>query len=307
VFAPCGPSTPFYPRVHSFQFSGLLTSLALGLGSGGGEGLGALQPRVGEVRVLKTTETAIYLEALVNLTNPTPYSAQIPYLTVHVAKNNTIVGDATIRDVNITTGNNTDILVSAIWSPADGGPKARKVGVDLISQYLSGFNTTVDIQLHKDSIPTAPIVGEALSKLKLSVAAPHLDLPSDGDDQVDKEHFIRAATFHFFSSTATFTLVSPFKHDTLYLDWVNATAYYNHTSPVGHIESDDPFPAPPGANETPRLPVEWSVGSVGYEAVRKALGGQLKLDARADVTVRLDKFRETVWYVGKGIGAHIKP
>jgi hypothetical protein len=259
------------------------------------------------VRVLKTTPTAIYLEALVNLTNPTPYTAQIPYLTVHVSKNDTIIGDATVMNVNVTRGSNTDILVSAIWNPGDGGLAARKVGVDLISQYLSGFNTTIDIWAHKDSIPTAPMIGEALSKLRIGVSVPHLDLPSDGNDPNSSGRFIRDATFHFFSSTATFTLVSPFKHDTLYLDWVNATAYYNHTSPVGHIESDEPFPAPPGANPTPRLPVEWSVDSVGYDAVKKALGGQLKLDAKADVTVRLDKFRETVWYVGKGIGAHIRP
>ena len=51
---------------------------------------------------------------------------------------------------------------------------------------------------------------------------------------------------------------------------------------------------------TPRLPVDWSLGSVGYEAVKKALGGTLKLAAEADISVRLGKFRETVWFKGKG-------
>jgi hypothetical protein len=206
--------------------------------------------------------------------------------------------------LNLTLGNNTNLLVSATWDPSMGtGKNAAQISRDIISQYLSGYNVTVDLRTHRDSIPRAPVLGEALSKLNISVAAPKLSLPGDEDQ---KEHFIRDAIFHVFSSTATFTLVSPLEHNTIYIDYVNATAYYNHTEPVGRIEHDEPIEAPPGASQTPKLPVNWSVGSVGYDAVRKALGGQLKLDARAEVTVRLGAWKQHVWYVGKGIGASIK-
>ncbi|SPO05654.1 uncharacterized protein DNG_08341 [Cephalotrichum gorgonifer] len=264
-----------------------------------------LRPRVDNLRVLKTTETAIHIEAMVNITNPTPYSATIPYFTAHVVKNGTIIGDATVKNVRITTGTIENLLISIIWEPARFGEEGRKIGVDLVSGFLSDQNITLTAKAHESSIPSVPILGRALSNFDFEVSAPKLNLPSDDPD--DKGRFIRDATFHLFSSTATFILVSPFRHDTLLLEWVNATAYYNHTEPVGHIDYYEPFAVRPGGTRTPRLPVDWSMGSIGYGAVRRALGGELKLDARADVTIRIGSYRETLWYVGQGIGAAIRP
>jgi len=54
------------------------------------------------------------------------------------------------------------------------------------------------------------------------------------------------------------------------------------------------------------LPVDWSPDSVGYDKLKNALGGGLKLDAEADVIVRLENFREKVWYKGGGIRGHVR-
>lgn len=109
---------------------------------------------------------------------------------------------------------------------------------------------------------------------------------------------------HLLSSTAIFTLESPLTTTTLYLTSINATAMY-HQSTVGKIVYDLPFAVPPGISETPRLPVDWSLGSVGYEAVRKALGGQLRLNATATIGVRIGEWEEQIWFIGHGIGAKV--
>lgn len=262
-----------------------------------------LSPHVSDVRIIRSSSKGIELEALVNITNPTDYTATIPYININIAKNGSILGSATATNLNITKGNNTNLFVTSAWSPSAAGEDGAKIGSELLSQYLSGYNVTVDVQAHRDSIPRAPLLGEALSKIDLTVPAPQLEFPDEGD--AGSNHFIKDATFHVFSSTATFTLLSPLKYNTIYVEKVNATAYYNHTEPIGRIEYDIPFAAFPGATETPRLPVAWSIGSVGYDAVKKALGGVLKLDAAANVTVRIGNWRQTVWYTGKGIGAHI--
>jgi hypothetical protein len=256
--------------------------------------------------ILETTASSIELEALVNITNPTPYSAYIPYIGVHILTNNTLVGEVTAKHMNITPGKNTNLIVKALWKPAWSGDIGVERGRDLISGYLSGFNTSVTVRTHRMSIPALPDLGSALSRLNLTIAAPHLSLPGGGGDEDERAHFIRDATFHILSSTAQFTLVSPFTHNVLYVDHVNATAYYNHTEPVGQIEYDFPIACPPGSSQTPRLPVDWSLGSGGYEKLRNALGGKLKLDANATVGVRLGAWTETVWYVGKGIGASVR-
>jgi hypothetical protein len=180
----------------------------------------------------------------------------------------------------------------------------------LLSQYISGFNTTLTFATHQGSIPHQPRLGKALSKFAITIPTPRLSTPDTdrGDDDYeddDKPHFIRDATFHLLSSTAQFTLISPLQHNTIYIETINATAYYNHTEPVGRMEYDLPFQVPPGDSQTPKLPVDWSVGSVGYESLKKALGGTLKLDGRGTFGVRLGQWTETIWYIGTGIGATI--
>lgn len=267
--------------------------------------IGGLKPKVGSIDIVDTTPSSVTLQARVNVTNPTPYTARIPAINIHILCNDTLVGEAMAEDLDVVAGHNTNLLVRARWAPSQGGEQGSKIGRDFISQYLSGFNTSISLRAHRDSIPTQPLIGEALSRFNFTVSTPRPSLPGDDEDG-QRTRFIRDATFHVFSSTATFTLVSPLQHNTLFIDRINATAFYNHTEPVGHIQYDFPFAAPPGASQTPRLPVDWSLDSVGYDKLRQALGGSLKLDAFAIVDVRLGTWTETVWYVGRGIGAGIK-
>jgi hypothetical protein len=274
--------------------------------------MGSAAPKVGDVEITDTTPTSVSLRASVNITNPTPYSAHIPFINIHIESNGTLVGEARAENIGIIPGNNTALKVSATWNPSMGGKKGVQRGRDLLSEYLSGYNTSVTIRTHRGTIPSLPLLGEALSRLNISVPAPRLRLPGgngDGDsdnDDDEQARFIRDATFHVLSSSATFTLVSPLLHNTIFIDSVDATALYNHTEPIGRIQYDLPLAVPPGASQTPKLPVEWSMDSVGYDKLMEALGGRMKLDARAVVGVRLGRWTEWVWYMGRGIGAGVR-
>ncbi len=172
------------------------------------------------------------------------------------------------------------------------------------------------MQAHNHTIPSQPALGHLLSQFPITVPSPHMkpshppsdpSTPDDDDDDNDdgKTHFIHSTTMHILSSTALFTLLSPFATTTLYLTSLNATAYYE-SHQAGKILYDLPFAVPPGLSQSPRLPVEWSIGGLGYEAIRKALGGSLKLSAFANVGVRIGEWREKVWFRGEGIGANIR-
>ena len=110
---------------------------------------------------------------------------------------------------------------------------------------------------------------------------------------------------HLLTSTAVFTLSSPLITTTLYITYLNATAYHEG-NPAGKILYELPFAVPPGVSDTPGFPVDWSLGSVGYDAIRKALGGQLKLSAMADVSVRIGRWNQKIWFKGKAIGANVR-
>lgn len=110
---------------------------------------------------------------------------------------------------------------------------------------------------------------------------------------------------HLISSTANFILTSPLTHTTIHLTHINATAFY-HADAVGQICYDGDLEVPPGESETPKLPIEWSPGSVGYDAIKSALGGTLRLKAIAHVGVRIGQFQERIWYRGRSIGAKVR-
>jgi hypothetical protein len=176
---------------------------------------------------------------------------------------------------------------------------------------LSGFNTTITVQAHEQSVPAAPYIGRLLSRFPIERAMPHMSGPKEpsdgnGDPEDDgKTHFIRGTTMHLITSTAVFTLASPFRSTTMFITSMDATAYYEGHE-AGKIDYDLPFAVPPGISESPRLPVDWSFGSIGYEAIRKALGGQLKLSAFAYVGVRIGEWRENIWFQGGKIGANVR-
>ncbi|PVI07803.1 hypothetical protein DM02DRAFT_511722 [Periconia macrospinosa] len=279
-------------------------------------------PKIGNLSIIDTSPTSLILQAHANITNPTNYSATVPYFNINVLVNETVVGQAMVKDVDVHPGNNTDIVVTVVWDPFTYGGKAGKtIGSEFLSQYISGYNVSFTFQAHNKTIPSQPGLGEVLSHFPITIPAPSLsgpkdpddpdgpDDPDDGDDRDDsgrkRSHFIRSATMHIISSTALFTLASPFHSTTMYITALNATAYHDG-HPAGVINYDIPFAVPPGLSESPRLPVDWSLSSIGYDAIRKALGGTLKLKAFANVGVQVGEWTERIWYQGGSIGAHVR-
>lgn len=299
----------------------------------------SFSPKVGDLEILGTTKSSITFEAKVNITNPTEYSATVPFVNVNMLVNDTVLGQATAENISVLPGPNYNIPVLTVWNPfKNGGRTGFHVGEELLSQYVSGllfhiirfclewlpltktflgYNTSLTFKTHAGTIPSQPRLGRALSKFSVSIPTPNLPTPKnpnhpdDGNDGDDEDpdsrgpRFIDDATMHILTSTATLTLLSPLRHTTLHIETINATAFYDGES-VGQILYDIPFAVPPGPSTTPRLPVDWSLGSVGFDAVKKALGGSLKVEAYAEAGLRVGEYRVDVWYEGHGIGAHVR-
>ncbi|KAK7890782.1 hypothetical protein LTR67_007992 [Exophiala xenobiotica] len=233
-------------------------------------------PEIKGMEVVDTSETSLTLQARVNVTNPTDYSASIPYCNVSMWVNDTRVGYAWMSSINIVPGAN-NLVARAAW-------EVGAVGREWLSQFISGYNTTLTVKSHAESIPNFPD-----PKLEMTIPTPHMF-----------GHFLRETTMHLLSSTATFVLMSPFA---MYINDISASAFYNG-SEIGTIDWDYPFAIEAGENVTPRLPVAWGSNALG--TIRDALGGTLKLDANADVGVRIGQWQERIWYEGHGLGAKIR-
>ena len=274
-----------------------------------------LHPSLQDLRILHSTPASLTFAARLNVSNPTPYAVTVPLIDVAIAKNGSRLGHATARNVSVASNDSVVFDVHAVYGPRDAAGHA--IGVEIVSRILSGFRESVSVHLHEGSFPANPGLGRAMRNLTLDVAVPRLlngddddgDGDGDGGDGGDNAppSFVRDATLHLLTSTATFVLISPLPHNEVIIERINATASYEGHD-VGRILSDEPF-AVPGGREgtlTPRLPVAWSADGVGFGAVRRALGGTLEVDARAEVGVRVGALRVGVWFRGRGIGAKVR-
>ena len=131
--------------------------------------LSKLKPQIGQLRVVDTSKSSVTLQARVNVSNPTDYSAHIPFMNISMSNNDTVLGYGIAKDVDVVPGNNTNLLVNALWMPEND-----TVGRQFLSQYISGLNTTLTLRTHEASIPTQPALGRALSGLKIVVDTPDL-------------------------------------------------------------------------------------------------------------------------------------
>ncbi|OJJ71352.1 hypothetical protein ASPBRDRAFT_127266 [Aspergillus brasiliensis CBS 101740] len=276
-----------------------------------GGSLDELSPHIASVELGTTTASSLLVKTRVNVTNPSPYSASVPSVDFLLLFNDSKVGHMTAKDLAITPGANDGLPVDLTWSPLVlDGETGVTAGRELLSRYISGYNTTVTIRTHEGTIPGLPKLGKALSKLGLEVQIPRVPVPhapGTGDDPDDgSKGFIQGATMHLWSSTAEFTLSSPFPNTTIDITSVYAQAFYEGDEEVGTIDYRLPFAVPPGISVTPRLPVDLNLGGIGYDALKKALGGTLGLDAVAKVGVQIQHYRDIVFYHGKGIKARVK-
>lgn len=234
-----------------------------------------------------------------------------------------MLGNVSVSSADISTGNNT-VALRAVWDPFKcSGEVGNVVGNQLLSDFVSGRNISIAVQAHSTTFPGNPTLSAILSRFKFIIPAPKLPTRK-GEDSGTKPHFIEAATvgsnpldmichvlilqMHLLSSTAEFLVRNPFDSSMIMIRKFNGTAMYNG-SVVAEIDHQIPFAVNPGDDGytlSPRIPVDWSLGSVGYEALKKALGGQLAVDAVADCEVGIEDYVANIHYDGKGIGAKVR-
>lgn len=105
-----------------------------------GDSIGNLNPRVVSLQLSNTTESSLSVSTKLNFTNPTEYSAFIPFIDVLMLYNATAIGHVIARNISVVPGNNTNVSISFVWSPSDaGGKKGAENGRAFLSSYISGL------------------------------------------------------------------------------------------------------------------------------------------------------------------------
>lgn len=91
------------------------------------------------LRIRGSSRHSLDIEAVVSFTNPTNYSAVVPFFDINVLTNGTLLGNATAKNVKMMPGRNENMMVSAKWDPQElSGRQGLDIGRELLSQYVSG-------------------------------------------------------------------------------------------------------------------------------------------------------------------------
>jgi hypothetical protein len=79
------------------------------------------------------------MKAKVNVTNPSPYSAAVPFVDLILVYNETKVAHLIAHDLKIIPGVNSGIHADLQWDPLElSGPAGVIAGQEMLSRYISG-------------------------------------------------------------------------------------------------------------------------------------------------------------------------
>jgi hypothetical protein len=165
---------------------------------------------------------------------------------------------------------------------------------------MVGHSPNITAQFHNRSIEGNPTLSSTLSGLNVTLPVPFIHSKHSSP-------FLKSATIHILSSTAQFELFNPLSNKAVVINSLCANATYNGEILGTIIEPTYNFEVLAGREgytTTDKIPVE--IGSVGYDVVRRALGGKLVIDAVADVVATIGEWRGRVRYYGQGLGANVR-
>ena len=98
-----------------------------------------INPRVVSLQLGNTTESSMSVSVQANFTNPTNYSATVPFVDLLILYNDTVVAHITAHNISIGPGNNSFVPVDFFWCPLDeAGADGVEAGRALLSSYVSG-------------------------------------------------------------------------------------------------------------------------------------------------------------------------
>ncbi|KAF9127261.1 hypothetical protein BGW39_005983 [Mortierella sp. 14UC] len=281
-------------------------------------GLVSVPPLLESLDVVDSTEHSLTVKAKLVLWNPSNISADLGDLSFLWSYGGYLIGMASVPQLQLHTGNNT-IECIGMMDPSihclrkhdkTCDPElAKNASREFISKYISGDNSTsIDVLGYPEST-RIPLLQPMMSALSISSGLPAIE-----------EDFLISTTMYLLSSTIVMELKNPLDTVITVL-YINGTASYKE-EPLGHVNVDfehdiaSPKPILIPANDhqnetsgyvkTPRLPVMFDLSSVGYEALKKALGGSLEVDVSCHIKAKVGSMLMWVDFSKEGIQANVR-
>ncbi|KAJ1830378.1 hypothetical protein LPJ63_004970 [Coemansia sp. RSA 2711] len=243
---------------------------------------------VSRIHVADTTRDLISLEIGVNVNNPFTYGAFISDLALMVKYSGLHIVTIGVKELSLSQGAN-DVTLYVDFHNYPNDPRQRM----LFLEASSGKNVTVEIA----GFPNCTSIQPLETSLREFVHRTTINTdPSSGPRMVTGSlpQVLREVVFRIFAMSAEATIVNPVSGADVWLQVIEAIGYYKHDIPLGMLEYDFTSDGPKGlrlpfdrAVSTPRMPIVANETSIGWDVLRRAIGGTLDVDVFTNIQMQV--------------------
>ncbi|KAJ2150994.1 hypothetical protein IWW43_003623 [Coemansia sp. RSA 1935] len=253
---------------------------------------------VTRIHVLDTTRDQIKLEIDIGVENPFTYGAFISDMALEVNYAGLHIATVGVKELSLSQGTN-DVTVYVDFNNYPGDPRQRM----LFLEASSGKNVTLEISGFPNCTTISPLE-ESLRgfsqkfTIDTSQLGSHSSSPGIFTGKFPK--VLREVVFHIFTMSAEATVVNPVSGASVWIQTIDAIGYYEDDIPLGVLEYDftDKQPRRQGQSNglllpynqaitTPRLPITANETSIGWDVVRRAIGGTLDVSVFTNIQMQV--------------------
>ncbi|KAG2236998.1 hypothetical protein INT48_001765 [Thamnidium elegans] len=275
--------------IRDLEFNGVIETQGL-------DGMKHPAPKVTSMTIVKGYADALHARTVLSIYSPSDVHINLGQLNMVLLFNGHSIGNTTIPELSLAPGVDNELTVSAWLSGKN------KHVIDFIGQYISnGISSNNSLILtisgqHPNASPSK-FLNNFLQHLTFDVKAPEfIEQPLLADCQMN-----------ILSSSVIMSLRNPFQGVDMSITKINATATYQIYE-LGRLTADfedagegwrGPLLLPPPVCdqqdscksvvvESEKIPIKTK--KLGYEAVKRALGGYIEVSVDSTVGVMIDDF-----------------
>ncbi|KAJ2850091.1 hypothetical protein IWW36_002145 [Coemansia brasiliensis] len=266
---------------------------------------------VNRIHVAETTHDLLVFELGLDISNPFTYGAFITDLALNINYDGLHIATIGVEQLSLSQGKNTQtVYVHFNNYPEDLRQKR------LFLEASAGRNVTIEIAGFPNCTRIPPLEASLreftkefdidTSKLRKSDAE-HSDL-SGSFPQVLQE-----VVFHIFTMSVEATVINPVSGAGIWLQKIEAIGYYHEDIPLGTLEYDFTTKQSNGlrlpynqAVTTPRLPIAANETSIGWDVLRRAIGGTLDVDVFTSIQMQIGNAPLNFTVLGKNAPVKVR-
>ncbi|KAI7901847.1 uncharacterized protein BX663DRAFT_436631 [Cokeromyces recurvatus] len=276
-------------NVHDLAFNGEIETQGL-------EGMQHPPPKVKSLSIIAGYNEALLANTEIEIYSPSNVNINLGELNLYLLFNGHIIGNTTIPDFILAPHVYNNLTVSAWLFGND------EHVIDFIGQYISNGihslnNATLTISGQHPNATKSRFLNNFIKHLTFDVQIPPFD----------KDPLLADCQMNILSSTVVMSLRNPFPGVLMTINKINASATYQ-VYEIGRMEANfedrgegwkGPVLLPPPHCDddhckgviinSEKIPV--MTKKLGYDAIKKALGGSIIVSVESQVSVMIDDFK----------------